>query len=374
MQKGSLIEYRQKDGDVVYRVQYRDAKGRQVKESIGRKSEGWTKRKVQAALAERISNVANRGYRKPEAILFRDYADRWFEQSQLLFSWKPNTVTTYKTAVKRLKEHFGHRKLGDIERSDINTFAADLLEKEGLAPRSVNLTLTVLYGILNRAVEEEKLIQVNPARGVKRPKEPDYKPRYLSAAEARSIEAKITDPTVRLAFVTFELLGLRFMELRNLRWGDVDLLAGRLRVEDSKTPDGERSMSIPKPLVELLMQHFKRAHYQHASDFVFCHYEKGSRLNPARYRNAVKEAFTAAGLKGRFRPAHDLRVTSATSGILTDEHPTKAMTRHGWKNYSTYRRYQQLVGQVFPEEAETLAAFRLGASPTPAEAGTPSEV
>jgi integrase len=255
MQKGSIIEYRQRDGDTVFRVQYRDAKGRQVKESIGHKSEGWTKRKVQAALAERISNVANRNYVKPQAVLFRDYADRWLEESQLLFSWKPNTVTTYKTAVKRLKGRFGHKRLGEIERSDINTFAAELLETGGLAPRSVNLTLTVLHSILERAVEEEKLIQVNPARGVKRPKEPDYKPRFLSVDEARAIEAKIADPTVRLAFVTFELLGLRFFELRNLRWRDVDLFAGRLRVEDSKTPDGERSMSIPKPLLERLMQH-----------------------------------------------------------------------------------------------------------------------
>ena len=51
---------------MTYRIQYRDAKGRQVKETVGKKSQGWTKRKVQAELAEKIANVAKRGYVRPK--------------------------------------------------------------------------------------------------------------------------------------------------------------------------------------------------------------------------------------------------------------------------------------------------------------------
>lgn len=37
------------------------------------------------------------------------------------------------------------------------------------------------------------------------------------------------------------------------------------------------------------------------------------------------------------------------------------MARHGWTSYETAKRYIELAGQVFPEEAEALAAYRLGA-------------
>jgi hypothetical protein len=36
------------------------------------------------------------------------------------------------------------------------------------------------------------------------------------------------------------------------------------------------------------------------------------------------------------------------------------MARNGWTSYDTAKRYIDLTGQVFPEEAETLAALRLG--------------
>jgi hypothetical protein len=55
-----------------------------------------------------------------------------------------------------------------------------------------------------------------------------------------------------------------------------------------------------------------------------------------------------------------MRVTSATSGILANENPVKLMARNGWTSYDTAKRYIDLTGQVFPEEAETLAALRLG--------------
>jgi integrase len=369
MQKGSIIQYRHKDGsgDVSFQVQYRDASGKQVRETIGRKSEGWTKTgsgpkkrmSVQAELAERISRVATKGYRKPEPVTFETYSLRWLEEGQKIEGWKRTTIITYRCAVKRLNERFGRKRLEDIERQDINTFAADLLGGDKpLAERTVNLTLTVAHSIFDRAVDEE-LIQSNPASRARRPKNPRYKPRPLTVAEARAVEARIKDPSVKLAFVTAEILGLRWSEIRGLRWKDIDLLTARLRVEDSKTPDGERSVSLPAPMVSRFERRYQETHYKHDSDFVFCHREKGSQANPEHYRSTVKEAARAVGILERFRPFHDMRVTSATSGVLADEHTSKLMTRHGWTRYETADRYIKLAGQVFPDEGERLAALRL---------------
>jgi integrase len=363
MQKGTVIEYRHKSGDVTYRIQYRDATSKQVQETVGKRSEGMTKRKAQAILAERVSKVVNRGYRRPEPVLFGGYAWRWFEESQRLRNWKPATVRTYHYALRGLCKRFGAMRLGEIRRQHVNAYLADMLEAGDLSARTILLDHTVLHSVLARAVDEE-LIESNPAKGVDLPKAPRYKPRPLTVAEARAVESKIGDSTVRLAFVSLELLGLRISELLSLRWRDVDLLAHRLRVQDAKTAKGERSLSIPSLLVAELEKHFQRTAYKHDSDWVFCHPEKGSRLGADRYRTKVKAALKEAGVTDRFRPAHDLRVTSLTSGVLANEHPVKLMARAGHTSYATTRKYIELAGEVFPEEAEALAALRLG---TPAE-------
>jgi integrase len=87
---------------------------------------------------------------------------------------------------------------------------------------------------------EEELIDRNPAVGVRRPRAQRYKPHPLTPQECRMVEAALTDEQVKLAFVTFELLGLRLIELRGLRWRDIHFTEKKLRVEDSKTAKGER--------------------------------------------------------------------------------------------------------------------------------------
>jgi len=43
---------------------------------------------------------------------------------------------------------------------------------------------------------------------------------------------------------TIILAGLRVGELTALRWRDVDLAAGRLRIDDAKTEAGERTVDL----------------------------------------------------------------------------------------------------------------------------------
>jgi len=54
----------------------------------------------------------------------------------------------------------------------------------------------------------------------------------------------------RVAFLTLVLTGVRRFELQSLRWGDVDLVENVLRVVDSKTEDGIRSIALPSSLAE----------------------------------------------------------------------------------------------------------------------------
>jgi integrase len=156
--------------------------------------------------------------------------------------------------------------------------------------------------------------------------------------------------------------------LTGLRWRDIEFNEKRLRIEDSKTPEGERWLAIPTPLVNELTEQYKTTHYKAESDFVFGHPFLGTRWHGHFYREAMHAALKAAGINDRFRPAHDLRVTSLTSGVLANEHPARLMQRAGHKNYETTKGYISLAGQVFHEDADALAAMRLGGSMKPQEA------
>lgn len=357
MQKGTVIVYEGPRGRT-FRIQYRDASGKQVKETLGREADGWTKRKAQAELAERISRVAKKNYRRPKPVTFGSFADRWLEESEGPKGWKPETVRKYQHEVRRLKDRFGYMRLRDIRRSHVKSYLSDLL-KADFASRSANLTITVLHSILESAIEDELLDAPNPAKGV-RAHEPEYKPRSLTPEEAHLVRANLKSPQVKLAFVTLELLGLRWSELTGLRWRDVDLVEGRLRVDKSKTPTGERWLALPSMLADELAKHEERTHYSANDDFVFCHPEKGSRWRDEHYRDEVHAALKAAGIHDRFRPAHDLRVTSLTEGALAGESPVVLMARAGHRSFATTKRYLDLAGVVFRDEAEKLAARRLG--------------
>ncbi len=104
------------------------------------------------------------------------------------------------------------------------------------------------------------------------------------------VERAFTDEQARAAFLTLVLTGIRRSESQALRWRDVDLLEGVLRVRDSKTEDGIRSIALGSRLAEELGEHWLRTPYRGDDEFVFCHPEKGTTFDAKGF----SEALTAA--------------------------------------------------------------------------------
>src|SRR3954471_10068110 len=234
---GTVIEYPWDNGDVSYRIQFYDGKGKQAKLTVGRKSQGWTRAKAEAELRNRINEVVQRGWAKPKPTLFGDYAVQWLTKEAPIRGWDDNTLRSYRGDVSRLTLRFGKSRLTDIKRKQVNDYSADLLKT--LAPATVGHVLTVFRMILESAVLDE-LIDSNPANKAKRPKVSRYKSRALTPDEAARVLKALTDPQCRLAYLTFLLLGIRFCELRTLRWRDLKMVEKRIRITDSKTEAGER--------------------------------------------------------------------------------------------------------------------------------------
>jgi integrase len=160
--------------------------------------------------------------------------------------------------------------------------------------------------------------------------------------------------------MALHLTGLRRFELMNLRWRDIDLLEGVLRVVESKSEQGRRSIALPSPLLAALAAHYQRTPFKSEEDFVFAHPRLGSRLEHHWYAGEFRAALKAAGITDYVRPFHDARHSSLTNGAANGEGELKLMTRAGHSSMSTTKEYLHLAGTVFREEAESLADRMLG--------------
>src|SRR5690242_20613143 len=89
-------------GEVVT-IRYRDASGRQIRETLGLKSEGWTRKKALEHERLRIVESRNVGVRKPIPTLVA-LGWLWYDETSILKAWKPRTLRAYDRAIARLED------------------------------------------------------------------------------------------------------------------------------------------------------------------------------------------------------------------------------------------------------------------------------
>jgi integrase len=348
---------------VSFAIKFRDADGQQVKRTVGRERDGVTRKDAEAALRDALVKVERRGWRKPAPLTFTVASEQWFAEQQTEKRWKPRTVAQYVSIRRRLDDVFGRMRLADIRPSHVVALKRRMLE-EGYSAASVSRDLSVLHSLFQWAVVGEK-VDRNPVSGVPHPRAAQRKGSALSPKDVQALARAFTNEQDRLVFLTLVLTGVRRSELQGLRWADVDLIENRLRVADSKTELGVRSIAIPSGLAERLWEHQRATRYNASTDRVFVHPQRGSVYRYERFREALSAAYKASGMawpKG-LRPFHDLRVSSITNDAIAGANPVALMTKAGHANMTTTRRYLRLAGVVFADEAEALERRMLGLVP-----------
>jgi integrase len=226
---------------------------------------------------------------------------------------------------------------------------------------TVSRDLSVLHDLFATAMREE-LIETNPAAGAEHPKKGKRRWRILQPAEVSRLLRAFDDEQARTIFLTLVLTAIRRNELRNLRWGDVNLLERTLRVEDSKTEEGIRSIALSPALVSALEQHYQQTSFKGEGEFVFCHSQRGTRYSEKLFAEQFRAALAVAGITDYVRPFHDLRHTALTNEAASGSSPIALMTKAGHTDMKTTRIYLHLAGTVFREEAAALERRLFGAS------------
>jgi integrase len=217
----------------------------------------------------------------------------------------------------------------------------------------------VLHDIYRTAIGEE-VAEANPVDGVQRPKVVRRKWKILTPAEATRVAQAFANGQAQLIFLTLMLTGIRRDELRGLRWRDVDLIGSVLKVVESKSEEGERSIALPPLLAEALWQHRRSSAFKGEDELVFAHPERGSRIDHEWYAAEFRKALKAAKVTEYVRPFHDLRHASLTNGVVAGEQPLELMARAGHRSMATTRQYLHLAGVTFPEKAAALEQHLLG--------------
>jgi integrase len=150
--------------------------------------------------------------------------------------------------------------LADISRQFVREWVADL--NTTMVPASVQKTVGVLRQVLAMAVAENRLV-LNPVDGVELPAVSALEQRFLTLEQLRTL-ADAAGEHRPLVYV-LGTCGLRFGEVAELRWRDVDLNGLRLRVARSVTlVDGKfvvgspksaygRTVSLPQFVADLLV-------------------------------------------------------------------------------------------------------------------------
>src|SRR5262245_969287 len=180
----------------------------------------------------------------------------------------------YRFALDHVRRRLGDRMLQKVHPADIAALYASLA-REGLAPRTTRMVHTALHRALGQA-KNWGILRDNPADIAKPPKAPDRETPMLQPDQAAALLDRLRGQPLYLIASLALGTGMRRNEMLGLRWGDVDLDAGRLTIEQAleqtathgirikapKTRHGRRTISLPAHLVAELRQHWREQQEQ----------------------------------------------------------------------------------------------------------------
>jgi integrase len=166
-------------------------------------------------------------------VLFSVAAEEWLEHKKPHLA--PKSYQIEKTNLTHLKPKFGKLLTIDIDANDVSRYQAHRLA-EAASPKTVNLEVGTLRAILRKHrlwAELQPDVKMLPTRDdVGRAISEDEETRLLAACETSRSRALL--PAVVLALNT----GMRYDEIRTLRWKQVDLERRTVTVGKSKTQAG----------------------------------------------------------------------------------------------------------------------------------------
>lgn len=260
-----------------------------------------------------------------------------------------------KRHLHRIATHFSGRQLNTIRRNDVAEYA-ELRQRQGVTPASINIELAVFSASINYAKKRWEIELPNPVTGLFFPSKPG-RIRYLEREEAEILlqKAKALRAPYLADFIELALnTGARKNELLQIQFKSVDLQRRILTIEAHTTKTKKRRyLPINKAAAEVLSA---RLQYRNEncpdSPWVFSKRIGGRIKYPD---NAFRVAVRNAGLEDFC--VHDLRHTFASWLVSEGVELIKVRDLLGHSSIRMTERYAHLAPYRLHEAVSVLDGF-----------------
>ncbi len=251
----------------------------------------------------------------------------------------------------------GNKKMENISQFDIEKLKKTMKDA-GKAPKTINYAIDVIRMAFNMAIKWG-YADKNPAVNIKRPKTDNRRVRFLTKEEANLLLAECKKRSQQLyEIVKLSLYtGMRFGEIANLKWQDVDLENKLIYIKDPKNRTNRVAYIIPE-----IEDIFTNKKPENLDDFVFKD-RNGKKL--VYVSKAFDRAVKAAGLNdGVTDPRnkvvfHTLRHTFASWLVMNGTPIYTVKELMGHKTLAMTERYSHLAPDSKREAVEKLSELSL---------------
>ncbi|WP_329315768.1 tyrosine-type recombinase/integrase [Streptomyces sp. NBC_01262] len=375
--------------------------------TVGVKDDGTPDRRhVSRKTRAEVTKVVRELERLRDSGTVRKAGQRWTVETWLTHwveniaapSVSENTIDGYRVAVyHHLIPGLGAHRLEKLEPEHLERFYKKM-QDTGSAAGTAHQAHRTVRAALNEAIRRRHLT-VNPASIAKAPRVEEEEVEPYSVEEVQSLLLEAGRQRNAARWVIALALGLRQGEVLGLKWTDVDLKSGVIRVQrgrlrprydhgcggscgrkpgycpqkinirretkDTKSRAGKRPIGLPEELLKLLKEHKAEQARERATardlwtdnGYVFTS-PTGEALNPNTDYHNWKKLLKSAGVRdGRL---HDARHTAGTVLLILGVADVVVDAIMGWepgKSARMRRRYQHLTGRVLRDTADKVGGL-----------------
>ena len=304
-----------------YTVGHNPETGKAIIKNVLGKTQTEVKEKLKKAIEENVGI----DYGRAKTYTVGNWLEVWYENYAKI-KMRPSTYLTYHGYIENhIKPQLGKIPLNDLTTLHLQQFYKKLLaegrverieaqkQPKGLSAKTVRNIHQIISSALKLAVEQ-RLIARNPADGCALPKVEHKEMKTLTADQLSAFFREAKDRGVFALYYIDLTTGLRRGELLGLKWSDIDLEKGDLRVQRQigridgkiiemplKTKNAYRTLPLSADAISVLMQQRRKTGN---SEWVFPS-PTGGPMSPDSVLHMLHRVLKRAGLpKVRF---HDLR-------------------------------------------------------------------
>ncbi len=336
-----------------------------------------TEKEAKAELRRLISEVEKGKTLKQSPVVFLDWVNQWVTLYKKPYI-EETTMIGYRNKIHcYIEDSIGKMKIKDIKPATVQALVNSMIDR-GLSPKSIRDTYNIINGAMKKAVVQH-MISYNPCEGIELPRQHKYQANVYDVCTIQTVleKAKADDEkynsNIYIPILLLAELGLRRGELLALRWENIDLKNGIVKICENmvrgsdgyhikkpKTDSGLRDIHIGADLINILTEEHKKYVADMLSYGVgfdtrgyIVRQANGSPLHPDSMSRKW-ERFLERNMLPKIR-LHDLRHSNATALIQAGVSPKVVQQRLGHADITTtLNTYTHVLPSMDITAAETL--------------------